>query len=128
MEIKLLIPLQIFTMSLRSLYRSGAFIGLSEDIAFLFFFNSSPFIFYPILKKLLAFSYSTAASKAFIIQNNREGFDGLFQRIKSVASDLGIIKVGLEDTGHYSYNLLRFILDKDLTTFVINPLHITNNN
>lgn len=61
--------------------------------------------------------------KVFTIQNNLEGFNTLFQRIKSVSSDLGKVKVGLEATGHYSYNLLGFLLDKGLTTYVINPLH-----
>lgn len=61
--------------------------------------------------------------KAFTIPNNREGFDTLFQRIKSVSDDFTKVKVGLEATGHYSYNLLGFLLDKGLTTFVINPLH-----
>ena len=41
----------------------------------------------------------------------------------SVSDDLTKVKVGLEATGHYSYNLLGFLLDKGLTTFVINPLH-----
>ena len=61
--------------------------------------------------------------KSFTISNNREGFETLFQRIKSVSDDLAKVKVGLEATGHYSYNLLGFLLDKCLTTFVINPLH-----
>ena len=61
--------------------------------------------------------------KSFTIANNREGFETLLQRIKSVSDDLAKVKVGLEATGHYSYNLLRFLLDKGLTTFVINPLH-----
>ena len=61
--------------------------------------------------------------KAFTISNNREGFETLFQRISSVSDDLSKVKVGLEATGHYSYNLLGFLLDKGLTTFVINPLH-----
>ena len=59
----------------------------------------------------------------FTISNNREGFETLFQRIKSVAEDFSKIKVGLEATGHYSYNLLGFLLDKGCHTFVINPLH-----
>ena len=59
----------------------------------------------------------------FTIQNNREGFDGLFSRIQSVSHDMSNIKVGLEATGHYSYNLLGYLIDKGLTTFVINPLH-----
>ena len=33
------------------------------------------------------------------------------------------VKVGLEATGHYSYNILGFLLDKGLATFVLNPLH-----
>ena len=61
--------------------------------------------------------------KSFTIPNNREGFETLFQKILSVSDDLTKVKVGLEATGHYSYNLLGFLLDKGLTTFVINPLH-----
>jgi len=61
--------------------------------------------------------------KAFTIQNNKEGFDELYQRIVTVTEDLAKVKVGLEATGHYSYNILGFLLDKGLTTFVINPLH-----
>ena len=61
--------------------------------------------------------------QVFTIQNNREGFDGLFSRIQSVSHDMSNIKVGLEATGHYSYNLLGYLIDKGLPTFVINPLH-----
>ena len=59
----------------------------------------------------------------FTIPNNAEGFDKLFQTIRSCASPTDKIKVGLEATGHYSYNILGFLLEKGLTTFVINPLH-----
>ena len=62
-------------------------------------------------------------SKVFTIFNNKEGFDILYQKISSVAADFSQIKIGLEATGHYSYNLLGFLLDKGLPTFVINPLH-----
>ena len=61
--------------------------------------------------------------KSFTIPNNREGFDTLFQRIESISDDLTKVKAGLEATGHYSYNLLGFLLDKGLPTYVINPLH-----
>ncbi len=61
--------------------------------------------------------------KAFTIPNNRDGFDSLYQKITFVSDDLTKVKVGLEATGHYSYNILGFLLDKGLTTFVINPLH-----
>lgn len=59
----------------------------------------------------------------FTVQNNLDGFKLLFQRIKSVAPDLGEVKVGLEATSHYSYNILGFLLDKGLHTYAINPLH-----
>ena len=61
--------------------------------------------------------------KAFTIINNRLGFEELYQKIESVATDLSRVKVGLEATGHFSYNILGFLIDKGLTTFVINPLH-----
>ena len=61
--------------------------------------------------------------QVFTIQNNRAGFDDLFSKIQSLSSDMSNIKVGLEATGHYSYNLLGYLIDKGLPTFVINPLH-----
>ena len=61
--------------------------------------------------------------KSFTISYNREWFNTLFQRIESVSDDLTKVKIGLETTGHYSYNLLGFLPDNDLTTLVINPLH-----
>lgn len=61
--------------------------------------------------------------KSFTVPNNKEGFDELFRRMESVSDDLTKVKVGLEATGHYSYNLLGFLLDKGLPTYVINPLH-----
>ena len=61
--------------------------------------------------------------QVFTIQNNRDGFDDLFSKIQSTSSDVSNIKVGLEATGHYSYNLPGYLIDKGLPTFVINPLH-----
>ena len=60
---------------------------------------------------------------AFTIPNTMEGFDNLYQKILSVTDDFSKVKVGLEATGHYTYNLLGYLLDKGLPTFVINPLH-----
>ena len=59
----------------------------------------------------------------FTIENNRNGFNTLLQRIQSCTRSQDNIKVGLEATGHYSYNILGFLLDNGLPTFVINPLH-----
>ena len=58
----------------------------------------------------------------FTILNNKEGFDFLYEKIKSISSS-DKIKVGLEATGHYSYNIIGFLLNKDLATFILNPLH-----
>ena len=59
----------------------------------------------------------------FSISNNRDGFETLLQRIRSCTTPNNNIKVGLEATGHYSCNILGFLLDNGLHTFVLNPLH-----
>ena len=61
--------------------------------------------------------------KAFTIANNLTGFTELYQKIESVMEDVSKVKVGLEATGHYSYNLLGYLIDKGLPTYAINPLH-----
>ena len=60
---------------------------------------------------------------AFAFLNNRQGFNELFKRMWDITNDISEVKVGLEATGHYSYNLLGFLLDKGISAFVINPLH-----
>jgi len=59
----------------------------------------------------------------FTIPNNMDGFNDLLRKIRDVPGALSKIKVGLEATGHYGYNLLGFLLNKGFATFVINPLH-----
>ena len=59
----------------------------------------------------------------FTIQNNAEGFDTLLQTIRRCTRPEDKMKVGLEATGHYSYNILGFLLNEGLPTYVINPLH-----
>ena len=59
----------------------------------------------------------------FTIPNNAEGFGTLLQAIHSSTRPADKIMVGLEATGHYSYNILGFLLDCGLPTYVINPLH-----
>jgi len=61
--------------------------------------------------------------KVFTISNTLNGFDDLYQKILSVTEDVNKVKVGLEATGHYSYNLLGYLIDKGFPTYVINPLH-----
>ena len=59
----------------------------------------------------------------FTVSNSKEGFELLLKTIVSCTGNGEKVKVGLEATGHYSYNLLGFLLDNGLPTYVINPLH-----
>ena len=59
----------------------------------------------------------------FTIENSKQGFELLLQSINTCTGVGEKIKVGLEATGHYNYNLLGFLLDNGLPTYVINPLH-----
>ena len=45
-------------------------------------------------------------SDVFTIANTMEGFCSLLQRIQACITPQEKIKVGLEATGHYSYNIL----------------------
>ncbi len=57
----------------------------------------------------------------FTIPNNKQGFGELHTSLKTCGTDLAKIKVGLEAIGHYSDNLLKFLID--LPTTAINSLH-----
>lgn len=58
----------------------------------------------------------------FTIPNNMDGFTCLLQKIRDCTTSQDKIRVGLEATGHYSYNILGFLLDNGLATYVLNPL------
>lgn len=58
----------------------------------------------------------------FTIFNNMDGFNTLLEKIRACTTPQDKIKVGLEATGHYSYNILGFLLDNGLATYVLNPL------
>lgn len=58
----------------------------------------------------------------FTISNNMDGFRILMEKIRACTTPQDKIKVGLEATGHYSYNILGFLLDNGLATYVLNPL------
>jgi len=72
---------------------------------------------------LIVDSNGKVLSKVFTITNNRQGFDELLATLKTHSKDLLELKVGLEATGHYSDNLLEFLIANNLPTTVINPLH-----
>ncbi len=67
-------------------------------------------------------SEGVVLADVFAIPNNMEGFTTLLDKLRSCATPQDSIKVGLEATGHYSYNILGFLLDKGLATYVLNPL------
>ncbi len=58
----------------------------------------------------------------FTIPNTLKGFDLLLSEIRACTTPEDNIKIGLEATGHYSYNLLGFLLNNGLATYVLNPL------
>ena len=58
----------------------------------------------------------------FTIPNTLDGFNFLLRKIQDCTTPQDKIKVGLEATGHYSYNLLGFLLDKGLAPKVLTPL------
>ena len=67
-------------------------------------------------------SEGVVLADAFTIPNNLEGFQTLLDKLQDCTTPQDSIKVGLEATGHYSYNILGFLLDNGLATYVLNPL------
>ena len=67
-------------------------------------------------------SEGVALADVFTIPNNLEGFHTLLDKLRACSTPQDSIKVGLEATGHYSYNILGFLLDNGLATYVLNPL------
>ena len=68
-------------------------------------------------------SYGEVLHDVFTIQNNMKGFEDLLFKIKTAEPNPDKVKVGLEATGHYSYNILGFLINMGLQTIVINPLY-----
>lgn len=53
-------------------------------------------------------------------KNNSEGFQSLLNNLSSDSKK--DILIGMEDTGHYHFNLLRYLLDDGFTVVLINPV------
>lgn len=62
-------------------------------------------------------SEGTILADCFAIPNNLDGFKKLLQTIQNCTQNSDKIKVGLEATGHYSYNILGFLLDNGLVLY-----------
>ena len=60
---------------------------------------------------------------AFTIWNNKAGFEYLMEKISEIETDITKVKMGLEATGHYSLNILEFLMGREMITYVLNPLH-----
>ena len=60
----------------------------------------------------------------FTIKNTIVGFTELYETILSFEPDFSSqkIRIGLEATGHYSNNLIDFLISKNLNPVVLNPL------
>ena len=59
------------------------------------------------------------------IANNREGFTQLQMALENLRVSTGqSIQIALEDTGHYSFNILRFLRTNGYPTFSYNPFLI----
>jgi transposase len=59
-------------------------------------------------------------AKPSSFNNNREGFDSLINNLKSYSKET--ILMGMEDTGHYHFALLKYLLSKKFTVALINPV------
>ena len=54
------------------------------------------------------------------ISNDRYGFDFLYNHFKHYSKNE--VLIGMEDTGHYHFNLLKDLLDQHYTVALINPV------
>ena len=56
----------------------------------------------------------------FLVKNNQDGFNLLYQKIKNYDKDK--LLIGLESTAHYGNNLIYFFFKKGIKIGVINPI------
>lgn len=65
--------------------------------------------------------------KHFTIENSRKGYEKLLNKIQAAKKFFNdsIVRIGLESTGHYSLNILRFLVHEEYDVMFINPL-LTN--
>lgn len=58
-------------------------------------------------------------SNPSVFHNNQEGFLLLIRKLNSYAKSQ--LLIGMEDTGHYHFALLKYLLDRHYTVALINP-------
>ncbi len=59
--------------------------------------------------------------KAFRIENDKDGYSSLIEKLETISSDKTNFLVGLEATGIYGENLLEFLLSKGYNVKLLNP-------
>ena len=59
-------------------------------------------------------------SQPQFFDNNQKGFELLIQSLKNYSKTN--LLIGLEDTGHYHFTLLKYLLDRKYTVALINPI------
>ena len=64
----------------------------------------------------------------FVIANDIVGFETLISRLQAVCNEsqhkLSDIQIGLESTGHYNINIVKYLHEKRLSVKVFNPLSV----
>lgn len=65
-------------------------------------------------------NYGEVKVNSFFFSNDQSGFKKLYDSIKPYVKVKHLI--GMEDTGHYADNLRIFLLDKELSVAMINPI------
>ena len=65
-----------------------------------------------------------ALCKPFFFNNDKDGFKTLFDELSKYSKDE--LLIGMEDTGHYSFDLMIALLDKDYKLALINPITTKN--
>ena len=71
-------------------------------------------------------SDGTIRADCFTIPNNIDGFKQLLRTVRDCTTKADKIKVGLEATGHYSYNILGFLLDNIISSAWITSCFISS--
>jgi transposase len=71
----------------------------------------------------VSFLNPTKVKKDLRIENNREGFDELTDRLETYRAEGYQLKVACEPTGHYWENLGRHLIEEGFKVKIVNPLH-----
>ena len=60
--------------------------------------------------------------KAFSFPNTSDGGNSLFSKLSSYSSSTSDFEIGMEATGHYWLSIYSFLMEKEFTVHVVNPI------